>query len=285
MTASDGKSGSIGLEYYERNDLTPEDFGKNAALWAKEKMKAKTAPAGKFDALCENTLVGVLAHESFGHLTEGDFVVTKSSPLYNKLGERIGSEHVTIIDEGTPSFKDLSFLWLPYDDQGIKTTRTILMEHGVLKGFLHSRTTSKLLNHEPTGNARAVNFTFAPIPRMKNTFFIPGDLTEEEAIEQLKTGIYAIQTSGGQVRMDGSFVFKAMRGYWINNGKKEYPLKDVVLTGNIIQFLKNIKGATKDMELNSNYFGGCGKDGQYPLPVGMGGPKLLIENVRFGGEK
>ncbi len=285
VNASDVRSGSIGLEHLKMKNFTPEDLGKNAALWAKEKITAKAAPAGIFRALCENFLVGVLAHESFGHLTEGDFVVSKGTPIHDKLGETLGSEYVTIIDEGTPKQDDnISGFWLPYDDQGIKTERNVLIEKGVLKEFLHSRSTAKLLNVKPTGNARAVNFTFAPIPRMKNTYFTPGDLTEEEALKQLGTGIYAIQTLGGQVSMDGSFFFKAVRGYWVENGEKQYPLKDVSLTGNILQLLKNVEGATKDLVILSTYFGGCGKDGQSPLPVGLGGPKLLINNVRFGGE-
>ncbi|HDZ18589.1 hypothetical protein LCGC14_1020210 [marine sediment metagenome] len=117
MTARDFRTGSIGLEHLKMKNHTPEDLGKNAALWAKEKLTSKTAPAGKFRALCENSLAGVLAHESFGHLTEGDFVVSKGSPLHNKLGEKLGSEHVTIIDEGiVPKGENICSLWLPFDD-------------------------------------------------------------------------------------------------------------------------------------------------------------------------
>ncbi|MFX1411890.1 MAG: TldD/PmbA family protein [Promethearchaeota archaeon] len=286
MTATDVRTGSIGLEHLKMKSFTPEDLGMNAALWAKEKMTAKAAPAGKFRTLCENTLVGVLAHESFGHLTEGDFVVSKGSPIHDKLGETLGSECVTIIDEGITALgENICGFWLPYDDQGVKTGHNVLIEKGILKEFLHSRSTAKLLKADPTGNARAVNFTFAPIPRMKNTYFKPGDLTEEEALKQLGTGIYAIQTLGGQAGLDGSFLFKAVRGYWIENGERQYPLKDVTLTGNILEFLQNVQGATKDLIIFSTFFGGCGKDGQYPLPVGIGGPKLLIDNVRFGGEQ
>jgi TldD protein len=284
VNAIDGRGGSIGLEHLKMKNYTPEDIGKNAAVWAKEKINAKAAPAGKFRAFCDNLLVGILAHESFGHLTEGDFVVSKGSPIHDKLGKRLGSEHVTIIDEGVvPLEEKICSFWLPYDDQGVKTERNILIEKGILKEFLHSRSTAKLLKANPTGNARAINFTFAPIPRMKNTYFTPGDLTEEEAIEKLGEGIYAIQTLGGQVNMDGSFLFKAVRGYWIENGEKKYSLKDVTLTGNILELLQNVEGATKDLAMFSGYFGGCGKGGQSPLPVGFGGPKLLIDNVRFGG--
>ncbi len=286
VTAYNAKNGSIGLEGFKQKGSTPEDIGKNAALWAKEKMKAKTAPAGKFSALCENLLAGVLAHESFGHLTEGDFIAAKTSPIHDKLGETFGSEHVTIIDEGIlPVDKNLGGFWLPFDDQGIETKRSVLVEKGVLKEFLHSRATAKLLNTETTGNARAVNYTFPPIPRMKNTYFAPGDLSEEEALKLLGTGIYAIHSLGGSAKLDGSFVFQAIRGYWVEKGEKKYPLKDVALSGNILNLLSNVRGATKDLQIMCGYFGGCGKDGQFPLPCGLGGPKLIIDNVRFGGEK
>jgi TldD protein len=285
VRAADGRGGSFGMEYFKQKDCSPEDYGRNAALWAKEQLDAKAAPAGVFRALCENILVGVLAHESFGHLTEADSIVSKSSPIHDKLGEKLGSEHVTIIDEGTPSFSAGSTpLWLPYDDEGIETTKTILLEKGILKNFLTSRSTGKLLGAELSGNARAINFAYPPIPRMKNTYFTPGDLNEEEALELLGTGIYAIRTSGGQVDDTGDFLFKAVRGYWVENGEKKHPLKDVSLVGNILQLLKNVEGATRDFELSSGYFGGCGKGGQYPLPVGDGGPKLVINDVRFGGE-
>ena len=285
-TAYDSRGGSVGFEIYKNKNLTPEDLGKDVALWAKEKMKAKASPAGKYTALCENFLVGVLAHESFGHLTEGDFIVSKGSPIHNKLGETLGSNYATIIDEGVlPSDSNLRGFWLPYDDQGVKTKRCVLIERGVLKQFLHSRATAKILKTTSTGNARAVNFTFAPIPRMKNTYFTPGDLSEQEALEGLGTGIYAIGSLGGQVEIDGSFIFQAIRGYWVENGEKKYPLKDVTLSGNILELLKYIRGATKDLRIYTSYFGGCGKDGQAPLPCGIGGPKLIIDNVRFGGEQ
>jgi TldD protein len=136
-----------------------------------------------------------------------------------------------------------------------------------------------------TGNARAVNYNYPPIVRMKNTYFSPGDLSIEEALEQLGTGIYAISTAGGQANMDGTFMFKALRGYYVDKGEQKYPLREVTLTGSILDFLKNIEGATKELFVFSSYFGGCGKDEQYPLPVGLGGPHLLIREVQFGGEK
>lgn len=285
VRANDGNGGSVGLENYKIKGKTPEDFGTNAANWATELLEAKSAPAGEFKALTSNLLSGVLAHESFGHLTEGDFIVSKGSPLSDRIGETLGSEYVSIIDEGMMNVTDtVTPYYLPFDDEGTATKKSVLLDKGVLKNYLNSRATANLSNKNATGNARAINYTFAPIPRMRNTYVAPGELTEEEAIEQLGTGIYAIGTAGGQVTGDGTFLFKAIRGYWIENGEKQYPIKDVTLTGNILKLLHGISGATKDFELKSGYFGGCGKGGQFPLPVGLGGPKVLFDKVRFGGE-
>ncbi|MHA1963272.1 MAG: TldD/PmbA family protein [Candidatus Thorarchaeota archaeon] len=279
-----GQGGTFGLEEFEKEEYTPEKMGEIAGSNAKGQLQAKACPAGNFRALVEEMLVGVLAHESFGHLSEADFVVTGASPLSEKIGAPLGTEHATILDNGVPDIKKYGGLFLPYDDQGIAANQTTVLNKGVLQHYLHNRGTANKLEQEPTGNARAVNFVFPPIPRMTNTYFLPGDLTEEEAIEQLGTGVYAIQTSGGQVQGDGSFVFKAIRGYWVENGEIQYPIREVALSGNILDLLSKVEGGTKDLKLFSGYFGGCGKGDQFPLPTGMGGPQLLINEVTFGGE-
>lgn len=276
--------GTMGLELFNAKGSTPEDIGEKAGTHAKEQLEARTCPAGKFRALIENRLVGVLAHESFGHLSEGDFVAVGGSPLTGKIGERLGTEHATIVDRGTPNIPKFGGLWVPYDDQGTKASKTTILDKGVLKHYLHSRGTAQYLQQEPTGNCRAVHFGFIPIPRMTNTYFTSGDLTKEEALELLGTGIYAIQTSGGQVEGDGSFLFKAIRGYWVKKGEIREPLREVALSGNILHLLSEIKGATKDLRLYAGYFGGCGKSGQFPLPCGMGGPEMVIGEVTFGGK-
>ena len=285
VDGGDGIGGSCGLELFDTEEHSPEKMGKNAGKWAAEKLTAKPAPAGKYRALCENRLVGVLAHESFGHLAESDFVTSGMSPLAGKMGEKLGSEHATIIDEGTLDSSQHYGFWLPFDDQGMKAAKTALVDKGRLVGYLHDRGTATSMKSSFTGNARAINYNYPPIVRMKNTYFSPGDLSIEEALEQLGTGIYAIRTSGGQANMDGTFMFKAVRGYYVEKGERKYPLREVTLTGSILDFLKNIEGATKELFVFSSYFGGCGKDGQWPLPVGLGGPHLLISEVQFGGEK
>jgi len=281
----DGIGGSFGLELLDTNKYSPEKIGENAGKWAAEKLEAKPAPPGKHRALCENRLVGVLAHESFGHLTESDFVISGMSPLAGKLGQQLGSEHATIIDEGTPDANRYYGFWLPFDDQGIKTAKTTILDKGKLVRYLHDRNTATYMKSDFTGNARAVNYNFPPIVRMKNTYFSPGDLSLQEAIEQLDTGIYAIGTAGGQANMDGTFMFKALRGYYVERGEVKYPLREVTLTGSILDFLKNLEGATRELFIWSSYFGGCGKGEQWPLPVGLGGPHLLVREVQFGGEK
>jgi len=276
--------GTIGLELFNTKGSTPEDVGKDAGTHAKEQLKAKTCPAGKLRALIENRLGGILAHESFGHLSEGDYVMIGGSPLSGKIGARLGTEHTTIVDHGTPNIQEFGGLWVPYDDQGTKANKTTILEKGILKHYLHSRGTAKYLQQKPTGNCRAVHFGFIPIPRMTNTYFTPGDLSKEEALEMLDTGIYAIQSRGGQVEGDGSFLFKATRGYRVQKGEIREPLREVALSGNILNFLSKVEGATKDLRLYAGYFGGCGKGGQFPLPVGAGGPELVVGEVTFGGK-
>jgi len=284
VDGSDGAGGTFGFERFRKDEYSPETIGKNSASWAKEKLRSRPAPAGEFRCVCEHLLSGVLAHESFGHLTEGDFILSNSSPLTGRLGEHLGSEHATIIDEGCMDPKRYNVYWMPFDDQGVRCGKTTLLENGVLKGYLHTRVTSSLLAVMPTGNARSISFYFPVIPRMTNTYFKPGDMGDDEIIRELKTGIYAIRTQGGQVNTDGTFMFKAARGYWVEKGEIKYPLRDVILMGDILTLLKRIEGATKKVQMESGYFGGCGKVNQSPLPVGDGGPEVLISGVRFGGE-
>ncbi len=285
VDGADGFGGSFGLEAFDAGEHSPETLGENAGKWAAEKLGAKPAPPGKHRALCENRLVGVLAHESFGHLTEADFIVSGMSPLTGKLGEKLGSEKATIIDEGTPDPEKYNGFWIPFDDQGVKTSKVVILNKGKLVKYLHSRETATLMKDNSTGNARAVNYNFPPIVRMRNTYFAPGDLSFEEALELLDTGIYAIRTAGGQASADGTFMFKARRGYYVEHGRIKHPLREVTLAGSILTFLQNVEGATKELTIVSGYFGGCGKGEQFPLPVGLGGPHLLVREVQFGGEK
>ncbi len=279
----DGFGTSLGLEFYEKEQTTPEHLGMNAGKWCMEQTESKPASSGKQRALVGSRLTGVLAHESFGHLSESDFVITGMSPLADRVGEKLGSEQATIIDEGVP--ENNSGLYLPFDDQGSPTEKTVLLDKGVLLGYLHNRGSAKKMGVTSTGNSRAIHFMHPPIPRMKNTYFGTGDLSKDEALELLDTGIYAIDSSGGQVSLDGNFLFTCSRGYYVEKGEIKYPIRDAALSGQILEFIKHVIGATKDMKLSTGYFGGCGKGAQFPLPVGLGGPELLIDEVLIGGAK
>ena len=277
--AFEGYGASQGFEFFEGKGL-PEEIGKQSGKACKEQIDAVSAPAGKVTTLVSPQMGGVVVHESFGHLSEADFVVTGMSPIADRLGEQLGSEHVSIYDEGVSEYGGY---YLPYDDQGIKTGKTVLMEDGILRGYLHNRGTAKKMNAELTGNSRAITFRFNPIVRMKNTYFGAGDLTFEEAVEQVGNGIYAVDMSGGQVGMDGNFMFNCSKGYLIENGEITKAIKNTSLSGNILDLLKYVKGATKEIQIKTGYFGGCGKAGQHPLPVGYGGPNVIMDQVLAGG--
>jgi TldD protein len=270
--------GTYGLEVFKKKEHTPENLGENAAKWAIEKLKAKPAPAGRFPAVINQRLCGVLAHESFGHMSEGDSVVIGMSPLTGKIGQQLGSTNVTIVDEGLPKNGGYKIF---FDDEGVPCKRVERMKNGVLRSYLHSRMTAHMLRAEPTGNARSQDHTYEPIVRMRNTFFEAGDWKLEEALEGLKSGIYAIDSAGGQASLDGTFLFKAVRGYWIENGEIKYPLRDVALTENILELLKNVDAVCNDLEIRSTPFGGCGKIDQRAF-VGLGGPHIRIKDVLFG---
>ena len=220
VDARDSYGGSFGLDEFEKEEQTPEKMAENAANWAIEKLKAKPAPAGKFDALIDPKLAGVLAHESFGHLSEGDFVVIGGSPLTGRLGQTLGTEYVSIIDEGLPNKGGYKIF---FDDEGVPCARVEILKKGVLKSYLQSRVTAKALKTEPTGNARSQDYSFEPIVRMRNTYFDAGDWKPDEALMELKHGIYAIDTAGGQVEDTGTFLFKAVRGYWLKMASQNIP--------------------------------------------------------------
>ncbi|HKZ95289.1 MAG TPA: TldD/PmbA family protein [Candidatus Bathyarchaeia archaeon] len=281
VDARDAHGGTAGLTAFEEEKHTPEKMAENAAKWALEKLKAKPAPAGKFDAVIDQSLAGVLAHESFGHLSEADFVVVGGSPLTGRIGQKLGTDIVSIVDEGLPQNGGYS---VHFDDEGVPCSRVEILKNGVLTHFLQNRLTARVLKMEPTGNARSQDYSFEPIVRMRNTYFASGDRKPEEALSELKQGIYAIDTAGGQVQETGTFLFKAIRGYWVENGEKKYPLRDVALTGNILELLKNVEAVCNDLELHSTPFGGCGKIEQRAF-VGTGGPHMRIKNVQFGGAR
>ena len=271
---------SSGLETFQK-ESSPEEIAKRAVEMAKDTLKAKAPPAGELTVITRPQLTGVFAHESFGHLTEADHVFTGGSPLAGRLGEQIASEHVTIVDSG---IDERGGIVLFTDDEGIKTQRTVLVEKGILKSYLHNRETASIMGFENTGNGRAQSFKHDPIVRMRNTFFESGDWTEEEIIEDTKYGVILDKPAGGQVEFNGTFTFNAMLGYIIENGEIKEPVRDVVLAGNILEMLKYVDAVAKNVELRTSPFGGCGKGGQRAF-VGLGGPTLRVTKLLVGGRK
>jgi len=269
---------SYGLEIFDEKD--PRKIAETALKGAKDSARAKSLKPGKYPLVADPTFMGVVAHESFGHLSEGDYVATRASILYNRLGEEIGNEYTTIVESGDPVNYGY---FIPYDDEGVATEKVVLLEKGILKGYLHSRSTARIMNMEPTGNARAINYRYPSIVRMRNTYFMPGDMTLEELFEVAGKGVYAEGSRGGQTEDTGNFTFGANRAYWFEEGEIKYPLKGATIRANILEFLKKVIGASKDLLVTTSVFGGCGKGGQAPLPVGDGGPYMAVSEAIIGG--
>ncbi len=272
-------AGSVGLEAFSRDNWLPETIAEKAVSMSREKIRARPPPAGELVVVIKPRMAGVFAHESFGHLSEGDNIATGTSPLAGRLGEKIASEAVTIVDTGVDERGGVKLL---VDDEGVQTRKAVLVEKGVLKGYLLNRETAAALGTESTGNGRAQSFRHDPIVRMRNTFFEAGDWSEEEIISDTKRGVLVDQPRGGQVDLDGTFTFTASIGYVIENGELKEPIRDVVLAGNILEMLKYVDAASRNVEIFTSPFGGCGKWGQRAF-VGLGGPTLRATKLLVGG--
>ena len=282
-TATDGQiiqfgHGSIGgvkgFELIANEDI--EEFGRKIGDKAQRLLKAESAPSGKFKLIADPELTGVMIHEALGHATEADIILQNDSILKDKLNTKIASDIVNIYDDAT--IKD-GFGYYPYDVEGTKTRPNQLVKDGELISLLSSRQTASKLNMKSSGNARS-SINDAPIVRMSNTFLQPGDMTFEELIEDIPDGIYLKGSRGGQVDTGkGIFQFNAAEGFKIENGELSTPLRDVSLSGNILETLNNIDALGKDFKLSAGF---CGKDGQ-TVPVGDGGPHTRINDAMVGG--
>ena len=281
--ASDGEiiqfgHGSIGgvkgFEVIAGTDI--EEFGRKIGEKAVRLLDAKPAPSGQFPVIADPELTGVLVHEALGHAVEGDLILQNDSILKDKLGSKIASDIVNIFDDA--SMKD-GFGYYPYDVEGIKTKPNQLVKDGELVSLLNSRETASKLNMKSSGNARSI-ISEKPIVRMSNTYLQPGDMSFEELIEEIPDGIYLKGSRGGQVDTGkGIFQFNAAEGFKIENGELTTPLRDVSLSGNILETLKNVDAIGNDFKLSVGF---CGKDGQ-TAPVGDGGPHTRILNALVGG--
>ena len=255
------RTGGFGFEKIKDNYLNLSLEAKNRAL---RLLKAKSCPKGKFKVILDPELAGVFIHEAVGHAAEADLVLQNDSVFKDKLGERVGSEYVTVIDDATI---EGAFGSYKYDDEGVEGKETIIIENGILKTYLHSRETAGRMDAELTGNGRAEGLN-KPIVRMSNTFIKPGDWSFEELLEDTKEGIFLKGSRGGQVDTGkGIFQFSAVEAYLIENGELTQVLKDAGLSGEILDILFKVDAVTKDFKLSVGY---CGKYGQ-SVPVGDGG--------------
>lgn len=262
-----------GLEILEKTPLM--NAGLIAAERASKLVSARIAPAGYFPVILENRIVGLLAHEAVGHCAEADLVFGGSF-LANKIGEKVASEKVTLVDDGR--FPN-GFGTMMYDDEGVPTQRTVIIEKGVCKSFLHSRETAQHFGVSPTGNARAWTFEFDPIIRMRNTYIETGDYTLEELAEDINEGFFLRGGLGGQADFNGEFMFGTQEAVRIKNGEFAESLRGVTISGNAFEVLKNVDAVGKDFGMLT---GLCGKE--QVNYVGIGGPtlrtKLLLGGAR-----
>ena len=256
------------------NIETPEKVGTMIAKRVIKQLKAKTPKGGTFPAVIGPNVVGVFIHEAMGHLAEADLTLS-GSILYDKLGKQIASDIVTVYDDGTVEGAFGSF---KYDDEGVRTQKTPLIEKGELTGLMHNRETAHKLNMEPTGNARAENFRFEPIIRMRNTYLAPGNRTFEELIEDIDFGYYLKSFRGGQANLDGTFQVGIQEAYEIVKGQLGDVVRNASISGNTLETLHKVDAVGRDFEL---WPGRCGK-GQTAF-ICDGGPHIRVREVIIGG--
>jgi TldD protein len=254
-------------------------YAREAARQAIVNLEASDAPAGMMDVVLGPGWPGILLHEAIGHGLEGDFNRKKTSAFTDLIGRRVASESCTVVDDGTLPFRRGS---LNIDDEGTPTQRTVLIEKGILRGYLQDRLNAKLLNMPMTGNGRRESYAHYPMPRMTNTFLLPGDIPPDEIIRSVDRGLYAVAFGGGQVDItSGKFVFSASEAYLIEKGKVTRPVRGATLIGNGPDVLTRVSMVGNDLELDTGV-GTCGKDGQ-SIPVGVGLPTLKINGITVGG--
>ena len=276
-----GSHGAGGREDYARY-IAPDAWRAQvdeALRQALINLEAEAAPAGEMEVVLGSGWTGVLLHEAVGHGLEGDFNRKQTSAFAGRIGERVAAPGVTVIDDGTLEARRGS---LTVDDEGTPTSRTVLIEDGILKGYLQDRLNARLMGMAPTGNGRRESFAHQPMPRMTNTFMLGGDRNPEEIIASVKDGIYAVNFSGGQVDItSGKFVFNCTEAYRVQNGKLGAPLKNVALIGDGPSVLTKVSMIGDDFALDPGV-GVCGKAGQ-GVPVGVGQPTIKIDRMTVGG--
>jgi TldD protein len=275
-----GSAGGGGRsDYGYFTDARLAEFADHAVSQALVNLRARPAPAGTMTVVLGPGWPGILLHEAIGHGLEGDFNRKGSSAFAGRIGKRVASKGVTVVDDGTIAGRRGS---LSVDDEGNPTQCTTLIEDGILRGYLQDTLNARLMGVPVTGNGRRESFAHVVMPRMTNTYMLNGDKDPEEIIKSVKKGLYAVNFGGGQVDItSGKFVFSASEAYMIENGKVTYPVKGATLIGNGPDALTRVKMVGNDMALDSGV-GTCGKEGQ-SVPVGVGQPTLRIDGLTVGG--
>lgn len=277
----EGSSGGGGRCTYVDffSDGIGEFYAKEAVRLALVNLEAKAAPAGQMPVVLGAGWPAVLLHEAVGHGLEGDFNRKGTSVFANKIGEQVASPLCTIIDNGSVPNRKGS---LNVDDEGVPTQKTVLIENGILKGYMQDKLNARLMKTKSTGNGRRASFSCLPIPRMTNTYMQAGEHAPEEIIKSVKKGLYAVNFSGGQVDItSGNFVFTASEAYLIEKGKITTPVKGVSLIGSGKEVLNKVSMVGNDLAFDLG-IGVCGKDGQ-SIPVGVGQPTLKVDQLTVGG--
>jgi len=273
-----GGGGRWDYRYFLDGDKALE-YGKEAVRQAQVNLQAGDAPAGNMTVVLGPGWPGILLHEAIGHGLEGDFNRKGTSAFSGRVGERVASDLCTVVDDGTIPGRRGS---LSIDDEGTPAENTVLIEKGILKGYMQDKLNARLMGVRPTGNGRRESYANLPMPRMTNTYMLPGQSDPEEIIRSVKKGLYARNFGGGQVDItSGKFVFSASEAYLIEDGKITRPVKGATLIGNGPDVLTKVSMVGNDMQLDSGV-GTCGKDGQ-SVPVGVGQPTLKIDGLTVGG--
>lgn len=272
-----GGGGRFDFGYFDDEIL--QRYAKEAVHQAVTNLKAEAAPAGQMTVVLGAGWPGILLHEAVGHGLEGDFNRKGSSTFSGRIGQRVASKGVTVIDDGTIADRRGS---LNIDDEGNPTQRTVLIEDGILKGYMQDSLNARLMGVAPTGNGRRESFAHLPLPRMTNTMMLAGEHDPAEIIKSVKKGIYAANFGGGQVDItSGKFVFSMSEAYLIEDGKVTRPIKGATLIGNGPDAMNRVSMIGNDLKLDPGV-GTCGKDGQ-SVPVGVGQPTLRIDGLTVGG--
>ena len=277
-TGSAGGGGRFSLHRFSEDDQA-EELVRKAVRLALLNLDAHDAPAGTMPVVLGPGWPGILLHEAIGHGLEGDFNRKGTSVFSDKMGQRVAAKGITVVDDGTIAERRGS---LNIDDEGMATKRNILIEDGILTGYLLDRQNARLMGKESTGNGRRESYAHPVLPRMTNTFMLPGNDSPDDILASLDKGIYAVNFGGGQVDItSGKFVFTTSEAYYVENGKIQYPVKGATLIGAGHEVLQKVSMIGNDLQLDPGV-GTCGKGGQ-SVPVGVGLPTLRIDELTVGG--